>query len=1236
MQRSVASIGLSLLLLALLAGAGLWLLRRSAAHLDGGARGPPASGPERGAGAAGEDPAADEAAASALRAARGAAAAVPGEEERGAPQGASEDPISIEGRVSGASDAGISGARVSALGREAWEEILEKNEELLSKSPLRALRVLEESFAARARTLTSSVTAEDGAYALRGLPGGDHRVVVTHPEFLPHGVEDWIVVERGRTARYDVELVPGLAISGVVEDDAGRPLAGARAAAAPVETACLRGFGKIIQAYIDQTEAALLLRPAPAVTDASGAFRLSALAPGAYDLRVTSEGRAWGEARGVSAGSEEVRIVLGPALRVAGRVVSSAGAPVAGAEVTLGEREWDVSGMGPMAVAFVDVDLFGEKERAAVTDDEGRFTLLAAAAGEYRLQVRADGFPARLEPVTLGGAAPAPRSPAPGPVDLGDIILLEGLEVTGTVLSPDGRPVEGAEVWAPEPASVREDASSRRATVLEAGPESSLARAATDRRGAFRLAGLGAGEIEVAVLAAGLPGAVRGGIETGGPAVTIVLERGVAIRGTVVDAESGAPLSEAQVAVEVRPACVRTTDAGGRFEASGLRPDGGASFGASVAVVVSLEGYRATRETVAFPDPARAPAAEVRIALPRLEAPASGAEPLVHGVVLDSRGAPLSEALVWAEVPGWPRAFLRLEPGGGGTTRTAADGSFSLKAPQFAGTTFDVVASRPGLATARAGPFPQGAGAAGWPPLTLVLGEGVVVEGRVTTRGGAPVAGALVRFFRGEEIPEEETLATRILPPSIGRTTHSGTDGDYRLRRLEPGTYRVAARASGFAETTLGPLEVLGGAEGAASPGASPQRALPAGAPARIDIVLEPGGSLAGRVVDSLGAPLAGIEVVAVPDREGPEAAAARLDEMEDEVVTGALGAAAAATGADGSYSLEHLPPGTFMILARAPGFEPASTTVLSEASEAAAVPDLVLARHGRILGRVVDLVTGSPVSTFALRLERRRPGEAGAVGDSGGAFVEDVFIEDHRARREVVDAGGRFTSAGLRAGEWRVHVTSAEHVPALALTTLADGEDVPLLVALSPGARIDGLVLRPDGTPIAGASIAVERRSPSLSSGEDGRFSIAGLESGSYHLAASHPDHYPEDPEGAATVSVEGLESASVRLTLRPGGSLLGRIRGVAFGEDGSDIWVVILTPLPSGPEHQEWTDESGTFQRRSLRPGRYRLALSHRRRGPETDGEWISVPPEPRPLGEVEVRAGEMALFEGEAGGR
>ena len=53
-------------------------------------------------------------------------------------------------------------------------------------------------------------------------------------------------------------------------------------------------------------------------------------------------------------------------------------------------------------------------------------------------------------------------------------------------------------------------------------------------------------------------------------------------------------------------------------------------------------------------------------------------------------------------------------------------------------------------------------------------------------------------------------------------------------------------------------------------------------------------------------------------------------------------------------------------------------------------------------------------------------------------------------------------------------------------------------------------------------------------------------------------------------------------------------------------------------------------------MRPGGYLLDLTHKRsvEDPERPGgKWVVIPEDCGPLGEVAIRAGESALFEGEA---
>lgn len=1199
MRRARSSLFASLAIVLALLG-GLLLLRRAGRGPDPGRRAPEAPGA----------PAEDEPAAARVRAIveRGMlagedAGSGASEAAREARAEHAELPVSIEGRIADPDGAPIAGARVSALARADLDRAIARHKDLLDRDPLEALRAIRRSLEDLARRLPGTSSGEDGRYALRGLPEGDHRVLVAHEDSIPHKEEHWILVESGKRARYDVELLPGHRISGFVRDASGRPVPGALVHAEPVERGRLKGFGKLVQIFVEECEGALLFERGPSVTDARGAFRTSAVEPGLYDLRAAKDGYRFGELREIPSDSEGVLLTLAPAIRVSGRVLSPGGTPVSRVEVVLAEPVPDLQGPDVAGgLAFLDLDVFSEKARRAETDEEGRFALEAFATGSYELVLRAAAQPELRERVEV--EAPA--------VDLGDIVLSRGDEIAGAVVSPDGLPVPGAEVWVPKPSRGGEDPESRALSVLGAGPSSSLARAKTDGGGAFRLAGLASGLYEVAVLAEGHPGRVVEGIATGDRNVAIALECGLSARGLVVDAETGEPLAGARVDVPWDPAPAQTTGEDGRFELVGLRRGRERKAGAVVRIRVALDGYREAQATAASADPSSASLDAGEIQLRRLE-PGDSA-PLLSGVVRDREGRPIGGARVWVEVPGWPLPLLRMGFfGQAKEVRTGPDGSFSVEAPQAPEASFEVLAAHPGHATSRAGPFPRDR-ADEWPFLEIELGEGAALEGRVTGPDGAPLPGARVRIWRDAPVSERATPFVSLLPQSSGPTAYAGRDGSFALRRIEPGTYWVEASAPGCASKRLGPLAIGIGPRG--SSGDIP--------PARVEIALEGGARLEGRVVDPGGRPVARVEVVAFaiagPSEPSPSAPPPDPEEDDEIVVTGALGLAAALTGEDGRYGIEHLPRGEFRVLARARGYEPAW---LLSAVPGEPQPDLVLAPLGRISGRVRDASSGAPISRFWVRLDRKDP--------------EGVYREDHAKARWVEDAGGRFSSGGLRAGSWRVRIAAGGRLPAEVEAELEPGGEVSLEVLVRPGCWIRGRVATPEGAPFERAEVYARREgerrdSAGAETGPDGTFELAGLEEGPYEIRASHPEGYAEGSEGRARVEVSYEKGAEVVLVLRPAGGVLGRIRGLERVPGVADAFGAVFRPVGREGSLEAGIDELGCFQRDGLRPGRYRIQLFARRWDPFGNADTYALAPEEEAW-EIEVRAGELATFEAEA---
>lgn len=159
----------------------------------------------------------------------------------------------------------------------------------------------------------------------------------------------------------------------------------------------------------------------------------------------------------------------GPQRTVTGRVVDSAGRPVAGAEV----RSWlpggafdpgaGASGVGPESFAEFDPDTMRERfEQArreaavATTESDGTFRLAAPMTGRaVPLRVLARGF-VRLDHTVRVDAAAVSTAPAGAPpagealqaLDAGTLTLRTGAIVRGRVVDGTGTPVAGALVAA--------------------------------------------------------------------------------------------------------------------------------------------------------------------------------------------------------------------------------------------------------------------------------------------------------------------------------------------------------------------------------------------------------------------------------------------------------------------------------------------------------------------------------------------------------------------------------------------------------------------------------------------------------------------------------------------------------------------------------------------------------------------------------------------------------------------
>lgn len=355
-----------------------------------------------------------------------------------------------------------------------------------------------------------SATDAAGRFELTHLPAGTYDLVVRGRGFAPLSVPALAIPEgHGATDLGSVLLAPGVALSGVVADPQGRPLAGAE-----VWARTPSGESAFFSSRMQDPG------PPDAVTGADGSFRLEDRAAGeSLDLSATLAGYGPGEAPRVAVPAEApVRIVLSPASRVSGRIVGPDEKPVPGARVVLMEmRETNRGGRSSR--------LPGRFEQA-VADEEGAFAFEGVAPGTINLSATA---PRRQTAELQGLEVRAGQELASV-----EIVLAPAAVIEGRVLAPSGRPVPGAEV-----------------IVEQAGENGrsgfSLLRATADGDGVYVLDGVPPGPRTLAASAEGYRRTVRDlDVKAGENALDFDLDTGYEISGRVVD-DSGAPIAGAQV-----------------------------------------------------------------------------------------------------------------------------------------------------------------------------------------------------------------------------------------------------------------------------------------------------------------------------------------------------------------------------------------------------------------------------------------------------------------------------------------------------------------------------------------------------------------------------------------------------------------------------------------------------------------------------------------------------------------
>lgn len=352
------------------------------------------------------------------------------------------------------------------------------------------------------------------------------------------------------------------------------------------------------------------------------------------------------------------------------------------------------------------------------------------------------------------------------------------------------------------------------------------------------------------------------------------------------------------------------------------------------------------------------------------------------------------------------------------------------------------------------------------------------IGGRVLDPAGRPIPDAIVRLTVG---------------PRTYAEARAGPDGRYVLENVKSGRYTLHARAHGFIDASLpGHLDV----------GKRERRD-------GVDLELEPGGAIEGRVIDARFEPVEGARVHL--DRTTP------------------FGPLFATTDVDGRFHFAGAAPGRNMLHVSDARYLPVPPRPVD-------VPRGEDGAPGEVGGVQVVLLGGAEIAGLLL----------GPEGKPADGHV-DVFDERSRRVRGGPAPGGAFEFTGLEAGRYQIAAATVgrSHV-AREMVDLRATDAVVRYIYLAPAGRIAGYVIDAQGFPVGRAQVlAAAERLPlarGAATGADGTFEISGLEDGGYKLTVVPPERYAA-PEPARVVVSGGAGPTDIVLEVRLGAALRATI---------------------------------------------------------------------------------------------
>lgn len=541
--------------------------------------------------------------------------------------------------------------------------------------------------------------------------------------------------------------------------------------------------------------------------------------------------------------------------------------------------------------------------------------------------------------------------------------------------------------------------------------------------------------------------------------------------------------------------------------------------------------------------------------------------------------------------------------------------------------------------------------------LTVVLRQGMVLSGIVKDEKQEGVPGAEVTLTQVRSFGNARGgMMLNLAGPMAGRpeSEKTGGDGSFTFRGLSPGDYQLQVRRSGYATETVSPLKLVRGeapkpvevflVPGAAiagfvklkdgtplagrivmtrPPGGRGGLALSAGqqptgpdglfvldglkpgqsydllliepsamprvvrsgvsAPADgIELLLPAPGRITGNAIDAgSGKPVVDFQVWYDMDRSTGQGGGGQVIRMvargaAQQLGIGGAGERVVVHAEDGSFALENVPPGNWEVNVEALGYQTARVggITVPEGSERPGIT-VKVSPGATLTGKVVDSQSGRGIPNVLV--------STAATGAPGAAMRIGLPQADDSG--PTTDADGAFQMDGIAPGKYSI---TAKH------PDYADGSETAdvkvtggtVKIALSPGSHISGLVADAGNQPLAGAQVALVAASDGGPMGrggiasegtttdQSGSFRFDHLAAGRYTVTASLRNASSSQQQ---VVLAAGQSQDALVISLAAGATVQGIITGLAAGKRGN---VLVSASGADGFANSVRSGVDGSFQ--------------------------------------------------------